>query len=77
MTRTQGMTNEWHDNDGVKHVTAWAKAVRNAMLRGGAEFQRQKAWNQAENNWNKPSCAPPTLDCTKPGKLRAQELKVT
>jgi hypothetical protein len=23
------------------------------MLRGGAEFQRQKALNQAENNWNK------------------------
>jgi hypothetical protein len=45
------MTYEWQDNDGVKHVTAWAKAVRNAMIRGGAEFQRQKALNQAENNW--------------------------
>jgi hypothetical protein len=45
------MTYEWNDNDGVKHVTAWSKAVRNAMLRGGAEFQRQKALNQAENNW--------------------------
>jgi hypothetical protein len=50
-TRTQRMTCEWNDNDGVKHVTAWAKAVRNAMIRGGAEFQRQKALNQAENNW--------------------------
>jgi hypothetical protein len=50
-TRTKRITYEWHDNDGVKHVTAWAKAVRNAMISGGAEFQRQKALNQAENNW--------------------------
>jgi hypothetical protein len=34
-------------------VTAWSKAVRNAMLRGGAEFQRQKALNRAANNWNR------------------------
>ena len=33
------MTYEWNDNDGVKHVTAWSQAVRNAMIRGGAEFQ--------------------------------------
>jgi ribonuclease HI len=52
-TRTKRMTYEWNDNDGVKHVTAWSKAVRNAKLRGGAEFQRQKALNQAKNNWNK------------------------
>ncbi len=26
-TRTQRMTYEWSDNDGVKHVTAWSKAV--------------------------------------------------
>jgi hypothetical protein len=45
------MTYEWQDNDGVKHVTTWTKAVRNAMIRGGAEFHRQKALNQAENNW--------------------------
>ena len=45
------MTYEWNDNNGVKNVTAWSKAVRNAMIRGGAEFQRQKALNQAENNW--------------------------
>jgi hypothetical protein len=37
--------------DGVKHVTTWTKAVRNAMIRGGAEFHRRKALNQAENNW--------------------------
>jgi ribonuclease HI len=51
-TRTQTMTYEWRDNDGVKHVTAWSKAVRNAMLRGGAEYQRQKALNRAAHNWN-------------------------
>ena len=35
------MTYEWSEN-GVKSVTAWSKAVRDAMLKGGAEFQRQK-----------------------------------
>jgi ribonuclease HI len=54
-TRTQRMTYEWSDNEGVKHVTAWSKAVRNAMLRGGAEFQKQKALNRAANNWNRVS----------------------
>jgi hypothetical protein len=52
-TRTQRMTYAWSDKDGVKHVTAWSKAVRNAMIRGGAEFQRQKALNRAVNNWNR------------------------
>jgi hypothetical protein len=47
------MTYEWRDNDGVMHVTAWSKTLRNAMLRGGAEYQRQKALNRAANNWNK------------------------
>jgi hypothetical protein len=41
-TRTQQMTYEWQDNNGVQHVTTWTKAVRNAMIRGGAEFHRQK-----------------------------------
>ena len=50
-TRTQRMTYEWRDNDGVKHVTTWTKAVRNAIVRGGAEFHRQKALNHAGNNW--------------------------
>jgi hypothetical protein len=49
-TRTQRMTYECSDNDGVKYVTAWSKAVRNAMVRGGAEFQRQKALNRSANN---------------------------
>jgi len=37
-TRTQRMTYEWSDSDGVKH---------------GAEYQRQKALNQAVANWSK------------------------
>ena len=52
-TRTQTMTYEWRDNDGVMHVTAWSKAVRNAMLRGGAEHQMQRALNRAVDNWIK------------------------
>jgi hypothetical protein len=47
-TRTSRMTYQWCDN-GVKRVTAWSKAVRNAMLRGGAEFQRQRV----AGNWNR------------------------
>jgi hypothetical protein len=50
-TRTQRMAYEWQDNEGVKHVTTWTKAVRNAMIRGGAEFHKQNALNQAGNNW--------------------------
>jgi hypothetical protein len=46
------MTYEWHDN-GVKHVPTWSKAVRDAMLKGGAEFERQKALNRAAGNWSK------------------------
>ncbi len=45
------MTYEWQDNNGVKHVTTWTKAVQNAMIRGGAESHRQKALNQVKNNW--------------------------
>jgi ribonuclease HI len=52
-TRTQTMTYEWKDNDGVQHVTAWSKAVRSAMLRGGAEYQMQRALNRAVDNWIK------------------------
>jgi hypothetical protein len=47
------MTYEWSDNEGLKHVTTWSKAVRNSMLRGGAEFQRQKALNRDASNWNR------------------------
>ncbi len=47
------MTYEWEDSDGVQHVTAWSKAVRNAMLRGGAEYQRQRVLDRAGTNWNK------------------------
>ena len=56
-TRTQRMTYEWSDSDGVKHVTAWSKAVQKALLRGGAESQRQKALDRAVANslagWSK------------------------
>jgi hypothetical protein len=37
----------------MKHVTAWSKTVWKAMLRGGAEYQRQKAMNRAVANWSK------------------------
>ena len=37
----------------VKRVSTWSKAVRRAMLKGGAEFQRQKALNRAAGNWDK------------------------
>jgi hypothetical protein len=47
------MTYEWEDSDGVQHVTAWSKAIRNAMLRGGAEYQRQRVLDRAGTNWNK------------------------
>jgi hypothetical protein len=45
-TRTERMTYEWSDSNGVKHVTAWSKTVRKAMLRGGAEYQSQNAMNR-------------------------------
>jgi hypothetical protein len=48
--RTPRRTYKWHD---VKRVSTWSKAVRNAMLKGGAEFQRQKALNRAAGNWSK------------------------
>ena len=37
----------------MQHVTAWSKAVRNAMLRGGAEYQVQRVLDRAGTNWNK------------------------
>ena len=47
------MTYEWEDSDGVQHVTAWSKAIRDAMLRGGAEYHRQRVLDRAGTNWNK------------------------
>ncbi len=47
------MTYEWRDIDGVMYVTAWSKAVWSAILRGGDEYQRQRALNRAADNWNK------------------------
>jgi hypothetical protein len=52
-TCTQRMTYEWNDSDGVQHVTAWSEAVRNAMLRRGAEYHRQRVLDRAGTNWNK------------------------
>ncbi len=52
-TRTQRMTYEWNYSDGVQHVTTWSKVVRNAMLRGGAEYHRQRVLDRAGTNWNK------------------------
>jgi ribonuclease HI len=49
-TRTQRMTYEWEDSNGIRHVTAWSKAVRNAMLRGGAEYQKQRVLDRAGTN---------------------------
>jgi hypothetical protein len=51
-TCTQRMTYEWEDSNGVQHVTAWSKAVRNAILRGGAEYQ-MRVLDRAGTNWNK------------------------
>ena len=45
--------NEWEDNNGIRHVTAWSKEVRNVMLRGGAEYQKQRVLDCAGTNWNK------------------------
>ena len=41
------------NGNGIRHVTAWSKAVRNAMLRGGAEYQVQRVLDRAGTNWNK------------------------
>jgi len=51
--RTPSMTYEWSDSNGVKQTTAWSKAVRKAMVRGGAEYQVQEATNHAVTNWRK------------------------
>jgi hypothetical protein len=42
----------WQDK-GVKRVSVWSKVVRREMLKGEAEFQRQKGLNRAAGNWNK------------------------
>jgi hypothetical protein len=50
-TRTPRLLYEWTDK-GVKRVSTWSKAVRTAMLQGGAEFQRQRVLTKAVGNWN-------------------------
>jgi hypothetical protein len=46
------MSYTWQDK-GVKRVSTLSKAVWKAMLKGGAEFLRQKVLNRAAGNWNK------------------------
>jgi len=50
--RKPRMMYTWQDK-GVQRVSTWSKSVRKAMLKGDAEFQRQKAVNRAAGNWNK------------------------
>jgi hypothetical protein len=51
-TRTPRLLYEWTDK-GVKRVSTWLKAVRTAMLQGGAEFQRQRVLTNDAGNWSK------------------------
>jgi hypothetical protein len=51
-TRTPRLLYERTDK-GVKRVSTWSKAVRTAMLQGGAEFQRQRVLTKAAGNWIK------------------------
>jgi ribonuclease HI len=51
-TRTPRLLYRWTDK-GVKWVSTWSKAVRTAMLQGGAEFQRQRVLTKAAGNWSK------------------------
>ena len=44
--------NTWQDK-GVKRVSTWSKAVRRAMLKGEAEFQRQKVLIRVAGNCKK------------------------
>jgi hypothetical protein len=50
--RTHRMTYEWYDKC-VKRKSAWSKAVRYAMRKGGTEFRRQKVLTKAAGNWSK------------------------
>jgi len=51
-TRKPRLLYEWLEKD-VKRVSTWSKAVRQAMLPGVAEFQRQRALARAASNWSK------------------------
>jgi ribonuclease HI len=50
--RTHRMTYEWYDK-GVKRKSAWSKAVRYAMRKGGTEFRRQKVLTKTAGNRSK------------------------
>jgi hypothetical protein len=70
-TRTSRMLYTWQEK-GVKRVSTWSKAVRMAMLKEGAEFQRQKVLNRAAGNWNKEF-----LRTTDKGVARMQQIACT
>ena len=74
--RTPSMTYEWIDSNGVKQTTAWSKAARKAMVRGGAEYQVQEAMNHAVITGVKRSCVTPTQDCTASAKRQVWAFKV-
>jgi hypothetical protein len=67
------MTYEWSDN-GVKRVTAWSKTVRDAMLKGGAEFQRQKVLNRAAGNWSKEFLRTTDIGTNQTGSLKRNKI---
>ena len=52
MDHTSRMLYTWQDK-GVKRVSTWSKAVRRAMLKGEAEFQRQKVLIRVAGNCKK------------------------
>jgi hypothetical protein len=56
----------------MKRVTEWSKAVRDAMLKGGAEFQRQKVLNRAVGN-----CSKEFLRTTDIGSARIRQVTVS
>ena len=76
-TRTQRMTYEWEDSNGVRQVTAWSKAVRNAMLRGGAEYQVQRVLDRAGLIGTRTFYYLPMLEGKASDNRPAQESKVT
>ena len=69
--RTNRMIYEWH-NKGVTRTSACSRAVRNAMRKGGAEFQRQKVLTKAAGNLSKEF-----LRTTDAGRAQVQQTACT
>ena len=55
-------------------MTAWSKAVRDAMLKGGAEFQRQKVLNRAAGNWSKEFLRTTDIGTNQTGSLKRNKI---